>query len=88
MQWQPRFGPIAPIDYAILHGTRNAGEIVAVYRGTQVYQTVIDEFDRHYRYSGLAPRLANGEFDFKALGRGEFILLPGLVYVAESVQAR
>ncbi len=84
MQWQPRLGPIPPIEYAILHRTRNSGEIVALYRGEQVYQTVIDEFDRHYRYTGLAPRLPSGEFDFKALGRGEFILLPGLLYVSES----
>ena len=88
MQWQPRLGPIPPIEYSILHGTRNAGEIVALYRGAQVYQTVIDEFDRHYRYSGLAPRLANVEFDFKALGRGEFILRPGLLYVSESEPRR
>lgn len=84
MHWQPRLGPIPPIEYAILYRTRNAGEIVALYRGTQVYQTVIDEFDRHYSYGGLAPRRADGEFDFKALGRGEFILLPGLLYVAET----
>ncbi len=84
MHLDPRIGPIRPIEYAVLHRTRNAGEIVAFYRGEQVYQTVIDEFDRHYRYSGLAPRLANGELDFKALGRGEFILLPGLLYVSQS----
>lgn len=83
MQWQPRLGPIPPIEYAILHGTHNAGEIVAHFRGVPVYQTVIDTFHRRYRYVGLAPHLANGEIDFKALGRGEFVLLPGLLYVCE-----
>jgi hypothetical protein len=88
MHLDPRIGPIRPIEYAILHRTRNAGEVVAHYLDEPVYQTVIDEFDRRYRYGGLAKRLPNGEFDFKALGRGEFILLPGLVYVAESDRRR
>ena len=83
MHWQPRLGPVAPIDYAILQGTRNAGEIVARYHGVAVYQTVIDAFDRRYVYSGVAPRLPSGAFDIKALGRAEFILPPGLVYRCE-----
>lgn len=88
MHLDPRIGPIRPIEYAVLHRTRNAGEIVALYRGEQVYQTVIDEFGRHYRYGGLAPRLPNDELDFKALGRGEFILMPGLLYVSEAGPGR
>jgi hypothetical protein len=83
MHWQPRLGPVAPIEYAILGNTRNAGEIVASFQGVAVYQTVIDQFGRHYAYKGLAPRLASGEFDVKALGRAEFILPPGLVYRCE-----
>ncbi len=83
MHWQPRLGPVPPIDYAILRNTRNAGEILAHYQGVAVYQIVIDSFDRQYIYKGLAPRLPTGEFDVKALRRAEFILPPGLIYRCE-----
>lgn len=31
-------------------------------------------------YAGVAPRKCNGVFDVDALGAGEFIVRPGLVY--------
>jgi hypothetical protein len=47
---------------------------------------MIDEYGRYFVYVGLAPRKWNGQYDGNALGPGEFIVPPGLVYRYEDTK--
>lgn len=74
-----------PIEYSMLHDTTPAGPIIGTYGDVEIAEAVIDAFGRRFVYVGVAPRRANGRFDDSALGAGEFILSPGLVYCHEKV---
>ncbi len=56
------------------------GPVIGPYGGVEIAEAVIDTFGRRFVYVGIAPRQQNGRFDDQALGPGEFILKPGLVY--------
>jgi hypothetical protein len=73
------------VAYATLHHIKASGELIGSYRDQPIYETVTDEFGRRYTYLGLAPRLRSGKFDPDALAAGEFILMPGLLYVLEEL---
>jgi hypothetical protein len=73
-----------PIEYSILRNVTPTGCAVGTYAGQEISETVVDEFGRRLAYVGLAPRKWNGQFDANALGPGEFIVPPGLVYRYES----
>jgi hypothetical protein len=69
-----------PIEYSILRNVTPTGCAVGTYAGQEISETVADEFGRRFAYVGIALRKRNGQFDANALGPGEFIVLPGLVY--------
>ncbi len=69
-----------PLEYSILHNPRSAGAVIGKLAGKEISEYVYDEFGRLFVYSGVAPRRRDGAFDDDALGTGEFIVQPGLVY--------
>jgi hypothetical protein len=69
-----------PIEYSILRDVTQEGCSMGSYNGQDISESVIDEFGRRFAYVGLAPRKWNGDYDGNALGPGEFIVPPGLVY--------
>jgi hypothetical protein len=68
------------IEYSILQNAKPAGPAIGRLDGNEFSEFVSDEFGRIFVYSGVAPRLGNGEFDDAALKDGEFIVPPGLIY--------
>lgn len=75
-------------DYAILHHTTASGALIGSFRDHPIYERVIDEFGRVYGYVGLAPCRRDGSFDVDAFAQGEFVLLPGLLYLCEEARAK
>ena len=75
------------VEYFILHGTRPTGPSIGFYGDREIPASVVDLFDRHYMYAGVAPRRWNGQFDIDALEPGEFIVLPGIVYRLDEVKS-
>lgn len=69
------------LEYSILHNTEPAGPIIGRLGGRDFSEFVRDEFGRLFVYSGVAPRRSDGQFDQDALKAGEFIVLPGLIYL-------
>jgi len=59
---------------------RPDGPIIGYYAGQPIPSAVVDYFGRRYLYVGAVPRRANGQYDAEALGPGEFLMEPGLVY--------
>lgn len=70
-------------DYFLLVKPRPAGARIGSYSGDPIPAAVVDEFGRRYVYVGLAPRRLDGGYDTAALGPGEWIVPPGLVYRCE-----
>lgn len=68
------------IEYSTLHDVKPTGGSIGLYAGKEIAASVVDEFGRRFVYAGLAPRKANGELDARALEKGEFIVMPGLLY--------
>lgn len=68
------------LEYSILHNAKPAGPTIGKLDGKAFSEFVADEFGRLFVYSGVAPRLSNGQFDDAALKDGEFIVPPGLIY--------
>jgi hypothetical protein len=64
----------------MLHDVRPTGRKIGLYSGFEFFESVIDQFGKRFDYVGVAPRKFNGRPDADALGKGEFILRPGLVY--------
>jgi hypothetical protein len=77
-----------PIEYSMLHDTKPVGPVIGTYGGVEIAEAVIDAFGRRFVYAGIAPRQPNGRFDDQALGPGEFILKPGLVYRHDKTKRR
>ncbi len=72
-----------PLDYFVVQEPRPTGRSLGLFADREISETIIDMFGNRYTFVGLAPRKWNGELDAKALGAGEFIVLPGLVYRRE-----
>ena len=77
-----------PLDYFVLHDAKPAGPSIGLYAGRDIPSSVIDDQGRRLTYAGIAPRRLNGDFDTEALGEGEFILQPGMVYRLVARKAR
>jgi len=77
-----RFGFTAarPVEYFILVEPHADGPTVGYYAGRPIAEAVVDCFGRRYSYAGIAPRRRGGQYDVEALGPGEWIMEPGLVY--------
>jgi hypothetical protein len=69
-----------PIEYFMLHDAKPTGPSMGRFADREIPESVVDVFGRRYVYVGVAPRRWDGQFDVDALGTGEFILPPGLVY--------
>jgi hypothetical protein len=68
------------LEYCMLHDVKPVGRSVGFYADREIPESVIDQFGRRFDYVGVATRKPNGQLDGDALGTGEFILRPGLVY--------
>lgn len=68
------------LEYAILHNTTPDGPVIGRLDEREFSEFVLDEFGRRFAFSGVAPRLSNGQYDDAALQDGEFIVPPGLIY--------
>lgn len=77
-----KFGLTAdrPVEYFILIEPHADGPVVGYYAGRPIAAAVVDCFGRRYSYAGVAPRRHSGQYDVEALGPGEWIIEPGLVY--------
>lgn len=73
-----------PLEYCILHNVQPVGPSVGFYAGREIPETVVDDFGRRFEFVGIAARKTNGALDAEALGSGEFIVRPGLVYRLET----
>jgi hypothetical protein len=69
-----------PIECLILNNPKPEGPPIGTFAGKRFAEFVRDAFGRLFVYSGVAPRRKDGGFDDAALGPGEFIMLPGLIY--------
>jgi hypothetical protein len=69
-----------PVEYFILVEPHADGPVVGYYAGNPIPAAVVDYFGRRYSYAGVAPRRRGGQYDVEALGPGEWIVEPGLVY--------
>jgi hypothetical protein len=74
------FTTARPVEYSILVNPHADGPVLGFYAGQPIAAAVKDYFGRCYTYAGIAPRLGNGRYDVDALGRGEWIVEPGLIY--------
>lgn len=75
-------------DYAMLCHISGAGSLIGSYRDQPIWEQVIDEFGRVFDYLGLAPCRRDGSVDVDALGPGEFVLPPGLLYLCAETRAK
>jgi len=74
------FATSRPVEYFILVEPHADGPVVGYYAGQAIAAAVVDYFGRRYSYAGIAPRRRSGQYDVEALGPGEWIIEPGLVY--------
>ena len=74
------FATSRPVEYFILVEPHADGPVVGYYGGRPIAAAVVDYFGRRYSYAGIAPRGRSGQYDVEALGPGEWIIEPGLVY--------
>ena len=77
-----------PVEYFLLANVRFDGATIGYLAGKPIYEAVIDADGVSYDFAGVAPRDASGRFDVAALRRGEWIVQPGLVYVAGAEAGR
>lgn len=68
------------VTFSIVHGAKPAGRSIGEFAGQEIPEAVSDTFGHRLIYAGIAPRRMDGEFDVDALGPGEFIVKPGLIY--------
>ena len=72
-----------PFEYFSLDNVHFDGHIVAYIDDQPIQDAVVDARGRRYRFVGLAQRDGCGRLDVTALRRGEWIVLPNLIYSAE-----
>jgi hypothetical protein len=68
------------IEYLMLADPKPDGPTVGFFRGSAIAAAVVDYFGRRYVFAGIATRGRNGKYDTEALGRGERLVEPGLIY--------
>ena len=68
------------LEYCMLHEVKPVGPILGFLADREIFDSVVDQFGRMFRFAGVVSRKANGEIDENALAPGEFILRPGLIY--------
>jgi hypothetical protein len=76
------------VEYLILTDPKPDGPIVGYYGGCPIAAAVVDYFGRRYVYAGIASRRRNGQYDIDALGHGDWLVEPGLIYRRDSARFR
>lgn len=71
-----------PVEYFLLANVRFDGATIGYLAGKPIREVAIDADGAEYHFAGVATRDASGRFDVCALRQGEWIVQPGLVYVA------
>lgn len=71
-----------PVEYFLLANVRFDGATIGYLAGKPIREVVVDADGAAYYFAGVAPRDSSGRFDVCALRQGEWIVQPGLVYVA------
>ena len=72
-----------PVDYFMLQEPQGEGSVVGIFAGQAISECMTDYLGARYRFSGIAPRLADGRYDVDALQPGEWLVEPGLIYASE-----
>lgn len=80
----PKPGRRFPREYYVLAGVEQAGPVIGHIAGRPIFERVIDARGGRYRFAGVAPRDITGRFDVLSLQVGEWIVEPGLIYLAET----
>jgi hypothetical protein len=75
--------PRLPVEYFILSGLHGEGPAIGYLGGRPICGTMVDGGGKRYRYAGMAPRRRDGAFDVAGLRPGEWLVEPGLIYVAD-----
>lgn len=79
--WPPLNNPYA--DLKQLVDPKADGPIIGFYGECPIAAAVVDNHGHRFVYAGAAPRCHSGRLDFTALGPGEWIVEPGLLYVVD-----
>ncbi len=74
-------------DYFILSDWRADGPVIGRHDGRLFTAAVVDDLGRRFVYAGAVPRCPDGTYDTDALGDGEWIVEPGLVYRSDEATA-
>src|ERR1700693_5822603 len=59
------------------------GPVVGFYVSHPIAAAVVDQWAHRFVYVGPAPRRFDGQYEFAALGAGEWIVEPGLIYASD-----
>jgi hypothetical protein len=70
-------------DYYVIANPRPDGPVIGSFAGCPVAAAVIDFLGRRFVYAGIAPRRPTGQYRVESLKEGEWIVEPGLIYVAD-----
>jgi hypothetical protein len=68
------------LENYLLSDTHADGPMLGYCAGQPIWEAVVDGFGRRYVYAGVAVYRRDGGVDLAALGRGEWLLKPGLIY--------
>jgi hypothetical protein len=78
----PRLGRAAEscLEHYLLSGTKSDGPMLGYCAGQPIWEAIVDGLGRRYVFAGVAVYRRDGGVDVAALGRGEWLLEPGLIY--------
>lgn len=78
-----KMSPNFPVEYYILAGLEFRGAILGYLSDKPIRESAVDDDGQSYRFAGVATRDANGRYDVFCLEPDEWIVEPGLIYVAD-----
>jgi hypothetical protein len=64
----------------LLSEIRADGPVLGYCAGQPIWEAVVDRLGHRYVFTGVAVYRRDGRIDLNALGRGERLLEPGLIY--------
>jgi hypothetical protein len=78
----PRLGRAASprLEHYLLSDTQADGPMLGYCAGQPIWEAIVDGLGRRYVFAGVAVYRNDGGVDVAALGRGEWLLKPGLIY--------
>jgi hypothetical protein len=72
-----------PIEYYTLARAAPQGPVLGYFCGNPVLGSVLDQWGKRYRYTGVVPRRADGSPNLRLLHPGEWVVEPGLIYALD-----